>query len=73
MICSACGPLLTSDDTHRHNISCASTGERSYCGRVIYPKPRRVLTDYHEITPGAVPHHGFSVVAISDPFFGRLR
>jgi hypothetical protein len=54
MNCSGCKrDLVSRDDIHRHNLSCASTGERSYLGRVIFPKPRRVLMDYQEITPGS--------------------
>lgn len=73
MNCSGCKrDLITRDDIHRHNLSCASTGERSYCGRVIFPKPRRVLMDYQEITPGSIPRHAVPAIA-ADPFFGRLR
>jgi hypothetical protein len=71
--CAVCGPLIYRDVIKRHNISCAATGERSYCGRVIYPTPRRVLMDYQEMTPGAVPSRGFAITVATDPFFGRLR
>lgn len=74
MNCAVCGPLIYSDDIKRHNISCAATGERSYCGRVIYPQPRRVLMDPSEMTPGAVPRRGLAPITVAtDPFFGRLR
>jgi hypothetical protein len=74
MTCSACGPLLTRDDLHRHNLSCAATGERSYCGRVIFPKPRRVLIDHAEITIGANARHTIGLTVVDAPaLFGRAR
>ncbi|MFI5229940.1 MAG: hypothetical protein ACHQWU_12785 [Gemmatimonadales bacterium] len=30
--CSACGALATTAAVARHNLECAETGERSYCG-----------------------------------------